>query len=99
MRRVLGKLAEFLIKLKKVDFKKDDYVIIYSKEKNTYSSFKRSELDNFTCFSDYIKIVGVLRKNVITNEPYFTRWEELSCSEQNILFGIAINLFNKHEND
>lgn len=53
----------------------------------------------FLCFNDYIKIVGVLRKNVITNEPYFTRWEELSCSEQNILFGIAINLFNKYEND
>lgn len=52
MCRVLGKLAEFLIKLKKVDFKKDDYVIIYYNEKNTYSSFKRSELDNFTCFSD-----------------------------------------------
>lgn len=99
MCRVLGKLAEFIIKLKKVDFKKDDYIIIYSKEKNVYSSFKRSELNNFTCFSDYIKIVGVLRKNVITNEPYFTRWEELSCNEQNILFGIAINLFNKHEND
>lgn len=91
MCRVLGKLAEFLIKLKKVDFKKDDYIIIYSSEKNVYSSFKRSELDNFTCFIDYIKIVGVLRKNVITNEPYFTRWEELSCTEQNILFGIAIH--------
>lgn len=25
--------------------------------------------------------------------------EELSCSKQNILFGIAINLFNKYEND
>lgn len=96
---VFGKLAEFLIKLKKVDFKKDDYIIIYSSEKNVYSSFKRSELDNFLCLNDYIKIVGVLRKNVITNEPYFTRWEELSCGEQNILFGIAINLFNKHEND
>lgn len=99
MCRVLGKLAEFLIKLKKVDFKKDDYIIIYSNEKNVYSSFKISELDNFLCLNDYVKIVGVLRKNVITNEPYFTRWEELSCSEQNILFGIAINLFNKHEND
>lgn len=99
MCRVLGKLAEFLIKLKKVDFKKDDYVIIYSNEKNVYSSFKKSELDKFLCLNDYVKIVGVLRKNVITNEPYFTRWEELSCSEQNILFGIAINLFNKHEND
>lgn len=96
---VFGKLAEFLIKLKKVDFKKDDYIIIYSSEKNVYSSFKRSELDNFLCLNDYVKIVGVLRKNVITNEPYFTRWEELSCSEQNILFGIAINLFNKYEND
>ena len=40
---VLGKLAEFLIKLKKVDFKKDDYVIIYSNEKNVYFSFKRSQ--------------------------------------------------------
>lgn len=99
MCRVLGKLAEFLIKLKKVDFKKDDYIIIYSNEKNVYSSFKISELDNFLCLNYYVKIVGVLRKNVITNEPYFTRWEELSCSEQNILFGIAINLFNKHEND
>ena len=98
MCRVLGKLAKFLINLKKVDFKKDDYIIIYSNEKNVYSSFKRSELDNFLCLNDYVKIVGVLRKNVITNEPYFTRWEELSCSEQNILFGIAINLFNKYEN-
>lgn len=43
MCRVLGKLAEFLIKLKKVDFKKDDYVIIYSNEKNVYFSFKRSQ--------------------------------------------------------
>lgn len=94
-----GKLADFITKLKKIDFKKDDYIIIYSEEKDVYSSFKISELDNVIYFMGFINIVGVLRKNVITNEPYFTRWEELSCSEQNILFGIAINLFNKHEND
>lgn len=41
----------------------------------------------------------VLGKNVITNESYFTRWEELTCSEQDILFGIVFNLINEHENN
>lgn len=38
-----GKLADFITKLKKIDFKKDDYIIIYSEEKDVYSSFKRSQ--------------------------------------------------------
>lgn len=90
-----GKLADFITKLKKIDFKKDDYIIIYSEEKDVYSSFKMSELDNVIYFMDFINIVGVLRKNVITNEPYFTRWKELTCSEQDILFGIAIKFINR----
>lgn len=94
-----NKLAEFLVELKKTKFENSDYCIVYVNEEDTYSYLKKSDLHKFTYKNDYINVVGVLRKNVITNELYFTRWEELTPSEQDVLFSIIIKIKNRYENN
>lgn len=94
-----GKLAKIIIELKKEKLDKSDYFIIYEKEKNVYDSFKHSELSSFiegnTIVNDYINIVGVIRNNIITNKPYFTKWENMEIEEQEILFDIVIKIKNE----
>ena len=92
-----GKLSDFINKLEKNKLDCDDYGIIYAKEKNIYGYIKKSELNSFSYNNGYLNIVGILRNNVITNEIYFTRWEDMSISEQEVLFDIVIKLKNREK--